>query len=300
MNFKHLQSFLLVAQHGSFSAAAQESHTVQSAISRHINALEEDIHVTLFTRNTRNVALTASGEVFLQHVHKIFQLCEHAKQDTWLVDHGKKGVLRIGYLSSVCAHFFPSILKQFTSQFPDIDLNVFEMTAFEQEEALSQGIIDVGFSRQLSGQQTTIINTMPLESDFLTLVVANHHELAQEQLVDLHQAASFPLILFSRDHAPSLFDTIISSFHNEKLQPNITNEPNSMQALLTLVASTNKIALVPNNISHLQTQGCNFVNLKTEIPIMLEMHWAEETTLATKTWLDWFSNNELSHKLHNQ
>ena len=298
MNFKHLQSFLLVAQHGNFSVAAQELHTVQSAISRHINALEAEMHVTLFNRSTRNVELTASGEVFLQHVQKIFQLCEHAKQDTWLLDNGKKGVLRIGYLSSVCAHFLPSILKQFTSQFPDIDLNIFEMTAFEQEEALNQGIIDIGFSRQLSGQQTKIINTMPLENDYLTLVVANNHALAQEQLVDLSQIASFPLILFSRDHAPSLFDTIISSFHNEKLQPNITSEPNSMQALLTLIASTNKIALVPSNISHLQTQGCSFVKLKTEIPVMLEMHWAEESNLVTKTWLEWFRHNQYSHKLH--
>lgn len=256
------------------------------------------MHVTLFTRNTRNVELTASGKVFLQHAQKILQLCEHAKKDTWLVEHGKKGVLRIGYLSSICAHVLPSILQQFTSQFPDIDLNVLEMTAFEQEEALSQGIIDIGFSRQLSGQQTEIINTMPLECDYLTLVVANNHVLAQEELVDLHQVASFPLILFSRDHAPNLFDTIISSFHNEKLQPNITNEPNSMQALLTLIASTDKIALVPNNISHLQTEGCNFVKLKKEIPVMLEMHWAEGSNLVTKTWVEWFSHNDFSHKFH--
>ncbi|MDR9829669.1 LysR family transcriptional regulator [Vibrio sp. FNV 38] len=292
MNFKHLHSFLLVAQHGNFSTAAQELHTVQSAISRHINALESDLQVTLFTRNTRHVALTASGEVFLQHVQKIFQLCEHAKQDTWLVDHGKKGLLRIGYLSSVCSHFLPSMLKAFTSCFPNVDLDVIEMTASEQEHALVQGAIDVGFSRPLSGQQTTFINTMQLESDCLTLVVADNHALTQKKFVDLHQVANFPLILFSRNHAPSLFDTIISTFHNEKLQPNITNEPNSMQALLTLVASTNKVALVPNNICYLQTQGCQFIKLKSEIPILLEMHWPEKASLVTQTWVTWFTQKQ--------
>lgn len=288
MNFKHLKTFVEVAQCGNFSVAATRLHTVQSAISRHINALEKDAGVTLFNRNTRHVALTPAGEVFLMHARSIIQHCTLAKYEAQLVESGKQGILRIGYLSSACAHFLPQILRRFTDASPQVDVQIFEMTAGQQLSAFSEGLLDIGFSRPVEGGYEGIIEHLHLNDDPIFLVVGDLHPLANEKSIALNQLSAYPLTLFARAHAPSLYDAIISAFHQHKIQPVVVSEPTSMQALLTQVASGNSVGLVPGCIKNLQTQGCRFIPLSQTLHVSLEMHWQAKPTPTAQTWLNWY------------
>lgn len=298
MNLKHMYTFVEVAQCKSFSLAATRLHTVQSAVSRHIHALESSLNVKLFERTTRYVELTAPGKVFLRHVEDILAHYQQAQYETQSVANGKQGLLRIGYLSSACAHFMPELLNRFSRSEPLIDVQIFEMTAAQQLEAFSEGRIDVGFSRPIDGGYSGLINQHHLTDDPIVLVVSVAHPLSKNSSVNLSDLAPYPLTLFARDQASSLFDTIISAFHRVKVQPQVTNEPSSMQALLTHIASTRNIALVPSCIKNLQTEGCVFIPL-TKTPTMslsvpLEMHWQDNGVQVTKTWLNWCANQTLA------
>ncbi|MDO6566425.1 LysR family transcriptional regulator [Alteromonas sp. 1_MG-2023] len=288
MNFKHLKTFVEVAQCGNFSVAATRLHTVQSAISRHINALEQDLGVTLLSRTTRHVALTPAGDAFLIHARSIIQHCEQAKYEAQQVESGKQGILRIGYLSSACAHFLPQMLRRFAEASPQVDVQIFEMTAGQQLTAFSGGLLDIGFSRPVEGGYEGLIEHLHLSNDPIYLVVSNLHPLADSKDIDLNSLSPYPLTLFARNQAPSLFDAIISAFHQNQIQPMVASEPSSMQALLTQVASSNSVGLVPGCIKNLQTQGCRFIPLSLPLHVSLEMHWQAKPSATAQTWLNWY------------
>lgn len=294
MNLKHMYTFVEVAQCKSFSLAATRLHTVQSAVSRHINALESSLNVKLFERTTRYVELTAPGKVFLRHVEDILTHYQQAQYETQRVANGKQGLLRIGYLSSACAHFMPDLLKRFSLSEPLIDVQIFEMTAAQQLEAFSEGRIDIGFSRPIDGGYSGLINHQHLTDDPIVLVVSEAHPLSKNSCVNLGDLAPYSLTLFAREQASSLFDAIISAFHRVKVQPKVSSEPGSMQALLTHIASTQHVALVPSCIKNLQTQGCTFISLTMPLSVPLEMHWQANGVPVTETWLSWCTSQTLA------
>lgn len=287
MNFKHLTTFAEVARCGSFSVAARRLYTVQSAISRHVNALEAALGVRLLERSTRRVTLTPAGEVYLKHVQAILAHCEQARHEAQLVASGKRGVLRIGYMSSACAHFLPQLLRRFGEQEPGVEVQIHEMTAQQQLDAFSESALDIGFSRPVEGGYEGLIQRRHLLDDPVCLVVSDIHPLAQAETVELHQLAPWPLTLFARAHAPGMFDLLISAFHQQGMQPHVHSEPTTMQALLTQVASSTSVALVPGCVRNLQTRSCRFVPLAQPLSVPLEMHWQTDPGATARHWLNW-------------
>ena len=294
MNFKHLATFIEVADSASFSIAATRLHTVQSAISRHINALEESLEVTLLERSTRHVSLTPAGETFLKHAKDILMHCETAKSAAQLVSQGKQGVLRIGYLSSACAHFLPDDLRRFSRFAPDVDIKIYDMSAGEQLRAFSNGMLDIGFSRPIDSGFEGLLKQHHISDDPIIVAVSDDHALASEEVIGLSQLTPYPLTLFSRLHAPTLFDYLIGAFHQYGIQPHIRKTPSSMQALLTQVSSGSGIALVPSCVKNLQTQGCRFIPLNIELSVALEMHWQAQPSATAQAWVDWYLQNVMA------
>ncbi len=291
MNFKHLKTFVKLAHSGSFSLAAQQLHTVQSAVSRHINALERELEVTLFSRTTRQVELTAAGAAFLQHAEGLLRQTEQARVDAQRVQSGAQGTLRIGYLSSACAAFLPLLLRDFAAHAGQVRIEIVEMTAAQQFAALHHGNIDVGFSRPVHQHPATTIHSRHLLNDPIVAVMADNHPLAGAPQLSLTQLNEHKLTLFARQQAPTLFDTIISAFHAQQLQPSVSSEPVTMQALLTQLSCSRDIGLVPGCVSRLQTDLCHFVPLSTPLTVSLEMHWQQHPNAVTKRWLSWFEAN---------
>lgn len=288
MNFKYLNTFVSVAECSSFSQAAKQLHVVQSAISRHISTLETELGFVLFERSTRHVELTEAGRNFYNQVSTTYRQLEQAKTDSLMISNGKAGVLRIGYLSSVCSDFLPNLLRAFSSEYPDIEFEINDLTAEQQAFALENGSIDIAFTRTPNSRQLNHFHRTHLIDDHIVAVVSEHHPLANVSALTLEQLKTQPLTLFNRQQAPNLFDSIISAFHQQQLQPDVKYEPQNMQALLTQVASTQNIAIVPSSIRYLQSKGCVFIPIDQVISIALEMHWRKQGSPITNVWLDWF------------
>ena len=81
MDYRHLKYFMEVAEQKSFSKAARNLHISQSAISRMIKSLEEELGVTLFIRNAKTVEITAPGTIFYNYAKRCLFVFEHLKSD---------------------------------------------------------------------------------------------------------------------------------------------------------------------------------------------------------------------------
>ena len=80
----------------------------------------------------------------------------------------------------------------------------------------------------------------------------------------------------------------MTAFHYQQLKPNVVSEPKSMQALLTEIASSQCVALVPACIQNLHTKGCTFVPLQAPMHAELKMLWQAKPNATTLTWLNWY------------
>lgn len=261
VDIKTLKSFISVAVHQSFSAAARELNTVQPAISRHIAMLEDELGVALFIRNSREVIITSAGEQLLHDAKQIIALADKAKDQVKRAQQGQMGELNIAYLSSACLSFMADLIRDYSEHHPDVHVSLFEMTATEQIEAFKHNQIDVGFSRPLpTGIQDEFIST-DIYIDKLVAVVGAHHPLAQYTEIALSQLQQQKLIIFHRDEAVGLFDDTIMLCKQAGFSANIVSQPRHMQTLLTEVAAGLGVAIAPYCISKLYSQGCHFLTL---------------------------------------
>ncbi len=282
MDIKILKSFIAVAKHLSFSEAAQELHTVQPAISCHISSLEEQLGVSLFTRNSREVSITQAGEQLVKDATAILALTERAKNKVKLVDSGQLGSLSIAYLSSACLTFLAKLIRTYKSQFPNVHVTLLEMTATEQIEALKNERVDVAFSRPLPSTIADEFISETMYVDRLVAVVNKNHPFASTQTINLKTLKNEPFILFNRDEALGLFDEIITRCKRAGFSPNIISQPRHMQTLVTEVAAGLGLAIAPYCVSKLYSEGYHFIELeKVDTQIYLQLQYKQINSSAS-------------------
>lgn len=163
MEIRTLKSFVKVAQYQSFTRAAKELNTVQPAISRQIAELEEELEVSLFLRTKRSVRITAAGEALLVEAREILAREEWARDQARRAARGEVGTFKIGYLSSACFEFMPRLICEYRQRYPAVQVILREMTPFQQEAALNEGRIDLGFSRPLASKLRKRFESLPHE-----------------------------------------------------------------------------------------------------------------------------------------
>ena len=148
MDWEKIKYFHMVATAGSFTAAAKELHLSQSALSRHIKHLEDDLNLSLFTRHARGIVLTHEGEQLYNAATDMRQALGIA--ETALLERRTKpfGPLRITTTVSFGSQWLSPRLKKFYDQYPDIQLrlilsdNFVDLSVGEADVAIRFGNAD--------------------------------------------------------------------------------------------------------------------------------------------------------------
>ncbi|GHO59882.1 LysR family transcriptional regulator [Ktedonobacter robiniae] len=147
MNFSQLQSFVALAETGSFTEAAYTINLTQSAVSHALSALESELGVTLLERNRKGVvSLSHVGEKILPHVRLLLAQAEAIEQEAKVARGEAAGKVRLGSIESMIPpRLLASMLTRFRVAYPDIEVVLFEGPMHEVGDWIEQGVIDVGF-----------------------------------------------------------------------------------------------------------------------------------------------------------
>jgi DNA-binding transcriptional LysR family regulator len=138
MTVTQLESFRAVARRRHFARAAVSIGKTQPALTVHVQRLEADLGVTLFERSGRQVVLTPAGEILLPYAEKILADVTEARVRMKEAHGGTVGIVRIGVILTIAAHFLPAVFKEFKSSFPQVNVLLREesttplLTAFGQ------------------------------------------------------------------------------------------------------------------------------------------------------------------------
>ena len=139
-----LQILATVAQYRSFSEAALQLEISQSAVSRAIAALEEELGVSLLSRGRFGARLTPVGERILAHAHQILQLRDRIDHEIDLEKNLSGGRIRIASFRSAATHLLPPLIAQFCQRFPNVKVTLAEADPTGVELALREGRVDIG------------------------------------------------------------------------------------------------------------------------------------------------------------
>lgn len=144
MNIFHLRILLAVVDCGSFSLAAQTLDLSQSAVSRAIAALEDELGVALLSRGRFGARLTSIGERVIAHAEQIVQLRDSMEHEVNREKGLHGGRVRIASIRSVATHILPQKIAQFCHRFPTVEVEIVENDPAGIEQALREGQVDIG------------------------------------------------------------------------------------------------------------------------------------------------------------
>ena len=292
MELRHLRYFTAVVQWKSFREASRRLHIAQPSVSQAVADLEEELGIKLFFRAKRATQLTPEGELFHLEALRTLAQAELALNTAKRAAKGEVGKLAIGFLGSATYAFLPGLIRKYRAQCPGVKLTLQELSPSQQEAAFSQGLLDIGFSRTLTAEQCKTLSSRCLYRDPMMAVLPLSREIKTRR-VTVSDLASDSFILFHRDGAPSLFDTITGMCNNAGFSPRVENQPNMMQTVLSLVEAEQGVSIVPACVRNLRCDGVRFYRLQPDdVRVELVAAWTKETpSIVVRVFLDLIDTN---------
>ena len=271
IELRHIRYFLAVAEELHFRKAAEKLFISQPGLSRQIKLLEEELGVVLFERHNRKVSLTNVGkylkEEFTQQIKTLTNTFDNAK----LLQDGKKGELKIGYVGSAMQDVIPNLLLNFEKKHPDILFNLKEIDNQKQVEDLLSFSLDIGFVRLERIPRALEIKTI-LQENFC-LVLPKNHVVNKNNFKSLTQFKEESFILFDEKYSASYYEKVMQIFDDCDFNPLVSHNTIHSSSIFKLVENNFGISIIPKSLAKKAGYKIKFIELnmisqKTKLSII--------------------------------
>lgn len=263
---RSIRYLLAVAEHSSFTRAAEALFVSQPTLSQQIKQLEESLDVQLLDRSGRSVRLTDAGEVYLHHARRALGELDAGQRAIHDLQDLSRGSLRMG-MTPITDYLTAPLLDLYNKRHPGITVSTLEMPQDELEAAVAEDRIDVGiaFTNTLStGSRSNDIETHILFIETLNLAVGKSHRCAGMQTsLNAHALEQEPLVLLNTDFALRRHVDLYCLEHG--IEPRIAMETNSLSVIIEIVRMGRLATVLPNTIACSQ-HGLHPVLLLPELP----------------------------------
>ena len=242
MEFKHLQTFQAVAAEGSFLKAAEKLQYAQSTITLHIQKLEEELGVQLFSRQNRRTELTVAGRTLQSHAGHLLYRAEQLQQAMAALVTGEAGQLRIGSVEPVASVHLPIVLVNFCRLYPKVRLTLDVGVTQTISRRVAAGELDLAICSPPAANLNLDFHL--LFQDPISLLIPASHTLARRQNITVADLSEERLIL-TEEHCPYR-DVLEKSLLSHGLNPYSGIESMSSGALMQMVHYGLGIGVLPS------------------------------------------------------
>jgi LysR family transcriptional regulator, nitrogen assimilation regulatory protein len=241
MDLRQLGYFLQVAKTLNLTQASGKVWVSQSALSRQIKLLEDELGVVLFERQARGLALTEAGNVLVRRAQLLLDQAQELKQEVSATKLEPTGTLRIGSPTSLRSLLLVPFFRRYNQLYPQVLLVHKQGTAKGMRDALAQGDLDIAITSSQELLEPFLIE--PLVSESLCWVGPTSAGLRLDRSISVKSLAGQPLILTSYPNSLRvIFDRTLNQ-HDKQTQPII--EADSAQMILDLVHSELGYSILP-------------------------------------------------------
>ncbi len=244
LELRQLRYFVEVAEREHISEAAEHLHVAQSAISRQIANLEEELGTPLFERIGRNVKLTPIGKIFLEHTITALKAIDFAAKQVEEFLDPAKGTIKIGFPTSLASYVLPTVISAFKKEYPDVSFHLRQGSYKYLIEAVKNRELNLAFLGPLPPKDE-LINTTILFSENVHALLPANHSLAKNEKLNLVDLRNDNFVLFPEGYI--LHKVVLDACRSAGFVPTITSEGEDMDALKGLVAAGIGVTLLPES-----------------------------------------------------
>src|SRR6202163_4233755 len=256
MELHQLRYFCAVAETGSFSRAAEQSHVAQPSLSQQILKLEDELGARLFDRLGRSVRLTDVGQAFLPRARAVLRELEAAKGDVVERKDSVAGSLTVGVIPTIAPYYLPPRLSSFTRQFPQARVTVVEEITPVLLDRLRASTVDVAIlALPIRGHE---FDTFALLTERLFAALPKKHALSRRRTLSLKDLRKEPFLLLRDGHC--FRDTAVAACDRARLNPKIVFESGQFSSVLSMVSTGMGVSIVPE-IAIEKSPRCRYVRI---------------------------------------
>jgi DNA-binding transcriptional LysR family regulator len=277
MTLKHLQTFAVIAKHGSVAKAADELRITQPALSRQIKTLQEELGLRLFDLVGRRLSLTAEGKEFLQHCHGLLGHAGAVFESARSLGQGKTGVLRVGGAPQTIARFFPSFLQSYQKEAPDVRIRLVEASAADQLTMVEHG--DLHFAITIILGKERRFSSQPIPPIPLLALFTERYRIDRRGIVDVRNLDGVPLLLLGPGFATRA--TFEAACRLARIRPEVIFESAAPHTLADLAEAHHGVAVVPGTFTNVSARlrACPLIALNSPVQLDLAVLWDSKRPL---------------------
>ena len=195
MNLKQLEAFVQVAEDGSFSKAAKGLFLTQPTVSAHISALEKELNIRLFIRNTKEVALSDDGKELYKYARQIVDIEKKIEARFGSQKGDDKHCITIAASTIPAQYLLPKVLLKFSERYPEEQLKLMETDSSQVVTQVVDHMVDIGFTGTVLEKKHC--KYIPFYKDELAIITPNteKYQKLKEQVGDISWMKEEHLIL---------------------------------------------------------------------------------------------------------
>lgn len=241
MDLRQLEILKAIVEAGSFTGAGDKLRVSQSAVSRQILLLEQELKEPIFLRVGRRIRITPAGEALLQLSNRVFQ---DLKETVAVISDSREslnGTLRLVGGMTVCLYVFPVLLKEFRRVHPNVEINV---TAGMSEKFIADirtGSADLGLLTLPINQPDLV--ALPVLKEELLLVTAPNHPLSRKRKISSADLVGQQFVLF--EIGSNTRRALDAFFVREQIHPRIVMDTENVEIIKAMVRSDLGISVIP-------------------------------------------------------
>ena len=283
MDLRQLEILQAIAETGSFTACGRKLHVSQSAISRQVMLLEEELGEPLFLRVGRKVRMTPAAEGLVQLGKRVFQDVRETVGIITDRTRELRGTLRLSGGMTVCLYVFPPLLKYLRRVHPQLDVRLRVATAEQSVHEIRAGRVDAGLLT-LPVDESDLV-TVPVMREELLVVMPPGHPLARRRRVAPRDLAGQPFVLFEVGSATRR--VIDRFFASEQIEPTIVMDTENVEIIKAMVKTGLGIGIVPYQAIAREVQTGQFFCARVEgHELVRETGWVYARATRTPRMID--------------
>ncbi|HEY3364461.1 MAG TPA: LysR family transcriptional regulator [Symbiobacteriaceae bacterium] len=242
MDVQELEAFWWIAQTGSFNRAAERLYLTQPSVTARIQALEKELGQLLFERKPRGVRLTDAGRVLLPHAERVLLDMRKARQAVTDLESATGGTLTVGAALTTSTYTLPELLARFKAAYPAVEVAVRTGRSQQIQQLVLEDTVQLGLVHSpVAGHAD--IETVPLYTEPIVLVMHPGHPLASRSEVNAEQIATEPFI--TSDKASGYWGLVEQFWAGAGFVPRVTMELDSIEATKRMVMCGLGLAMLP-------------------------------------------------------
>lgn len=262
MNINQLKYFISVAEFKSFTKAANLHYISQTAVTQQIQALEEQLGVTLVDRSKRPIVLTPEGNVFLNEAKLILERMYFAMDKVHDASAGLVGTLRIGYTKGYERSNLSSLLRSFHLDYPNTLITCYR----GETDLLAAGLLNNDYDLIFTWDSTNILQEeniayKKMESVPLAVVLYDTHPLAHRNSLSRKELKGELILYMSPSGAKDSYgdNHFLELYHKAGYQPNILFRSTDTESLLLMISAEEGISIMPAYMMNTLSDAKNLV-----------------------------------------